>query len=156
MLFSPVIWLGLSCPVSSSVAQNQLFWCSSTTQPWPPFSHPPQRRTHISSFSCSLSLYLIGCHYCPIKLFKGFMVNSKGVGRVKYFFRTNDKVWPWAHQLSSFGLFRRPLELDLTWVAGLTPLRFCLRDASIQPSPQLVVLIPHPVWGWRKMNKETT
>lgn len=30
--------LGIGSPVDSFVAQDQLFWCSSPTQPWPPFS----------------------------------------------------------------------------------------------------------------------
>lgn len=39
-LFPPVVCLGLSSPVISSVVLDQLFWCSCPTQPWPPFSQP--------------------------------------------------------------------------------------------------------------------
>ena len=74
----------------------------------------------VSSFSCSLSLHLVGCPDCSVRLSKGlWLVVRTEADRVKYLYlgksdqwntsiRANDKAWPWAPQLSSFGLSKRP------------------------------------------------
>lgn len=61
----PTRHLGLSSPVSSSVAQDLLVFF-----PYPAlasFLPASSQKDSISSYSCSLSLYLVGCHYCLIR-----------------------------------------------------------------------------------------